>query len=71
MSQNIFSKNAVLKKRKNTMNLKKMLEIYLTKTNGFLEKHNTKIGKELKKLKSCNVIAKILQLLIKKILKRG
>ena len=52
---------------KKTMILKRMLGILLMKKNRILEKHNTNVGKQLEKLNSCNFVARMLQLFIKRV----
>ncbi len=67
MSRNIFIKNTVFQKRKKTVILRKMLGISLMKKTRIFEKHNTNISKQLEKLNSCNIVAKMLQSFIKKV----
>lgn len=53
------------------MILKRMLGIPLKKENGILEKHNINVDRQSEKIYSCNIMAKIVQLFIKKIQKRN
>ena len=65
VSQKISSKDSVCQKRKKTMILKNILEIFETKKNRILENHNAKVDHQFEKLNDCNILAKIMQLFIK------
>ncbi len=53
------------------MILKRMLGIPLKKKNRILEKHNINVDRQSENIYNCNIIAKIVQLFIKKTQKRN